>query len=691
MASSSSVIDKLNREQREAATHLEGPLLVLAGAGTGKTRVITCRIAYMIEQGIDPGAILGVTFTNKAAREMRERLAKLVTPDAAHKVTLGTFHSFCGRILRREAHLAGNYNSSFTIADSSDQTSLVRQAAAELGYSKEDIPTPEAMAFIGRCKNKLITPEEALARAEELQNHSETGLAEIYARYQTLLELQNTMDFDDMLLLTLKVFREYPDVLETYRNIYRYLLVDEYQDTNTAQFQILYLLAGKQANICAVGDDDQSIYAWRGADISNILDFPKHFPGTRQIRLEQNYRSTNKILGTANAVIARNRQRYEKNLWSAKGDGENLRIVRLANGEDEARFVADAMSDLLYRNPDLSYSDCAVLYRSNYLSRVFEQEFRRRGIHPRIIGGQEFFQRKEVKDAAAYLKLILNPRDDQSLLRILSVPPRGIGDKAIETLRQLQKVTHDPLLTLLSEKDYQEKISSPARKAAEHLAGTVSAFRDLFREMGEEDGETLFSKARRYLEDVGYLNGLQKIYKDIKEAESRRENVYEFLNCIGQFERDAAARGDSPSLQDFMTGYSLMDDNDRTSGEEDDPDSPVMTTVHAAKGLEFPCVFVVGMEQNLFPHERSLLEGGEEEERRLFYVAVTRAKEYLFLTFAGERFKYGEYVRQMPSKFLKDVPDDFADKPDPETYFPEVSDAEKLAAFEEIMRSLRDD
>ncbi len=690
MASSSSVIDKLNREQREAATHLEGPLLVLAGAGTGKTRVITCRIAYMIEQGIDPGAILGVTFTNKAAREMRERLAKLVTPDAAHKVTLGTFHSFCGRILRREAHLAGNYNSSFSIADSSDQTSLVRQAAAELGYSKDEISTPEAMAFIGRCKNRLMTPADALDQAEELRP-AEIPLAEIYTRYQTLLELQNTMDFDDMLLLTLKVFREYPDVLETYRNIYRYLLVDEYQDTNTAQFQILYLLAGKQANICAVGDDDQSIYAWRGADISNILDFPKHFPGTRQIRLEQNYRSTNKILGTANAVIARNRQRYEKNLWSAKGDGENLRIVRLANGEDEARFVADAMSDLLYRNPDLSYSDCAVLYRSNYLSRVFEQEFRRRGIHPRIIGGQEFFQRKEVKDAAAYLKLILNPRDDQSLLRILSVPPRGIGDKAIETLRHLQKVTHDSLLSLLGEKDYQEKISSPARKAAEHLAGTIANYRDLFREMGEEDGETLFSKARRYLEDVGYLNGLQKIYKDIKEAESRRENVYEFLNCIGQFERDAAARGDSPSLQDFMTGYSLMDDNDRTSGEEDDPDSPVMTTVHAAKGLEFPCVFVVGMEQNLFPHERSLLEGGEEEERRLFYVAVTRAKEYLFLTFAGERFKYGEYVRQMPSKFLKDVPDKFADKPDPETYFPEVSDAEKLAAFEEIMRSLRDD
>ncbi len=690
MASSSSVIDKLNREQREAATHLEGPLLVLAGAGTGKTRVITCRIAYMIEQGIDPGSILGVTFTNKAAREMRERLAKLVTPEAAQKVTLGTFHAFCGRILRREAHLAGNYNSSFSIADSSDQTSLVRQAAAELGYSKDEISTPEAMAFIGRCKNRLMTPADALDQAEEL-HPAEIPLAEIYTRYQTLLELQNTMDFDDMLLLTLKVFREHPDVLETYREIYRYLLVDEYQDTNLAQFQILHLLAGERANICAVGDDDQSIYAWRGAEISNILDFPKHFPGTRQIRLEQNYRSTNKILGTANAVIARNRQRYEKNLWSAKGDGENLRIVRLTNGEEEARFVADAMSDLLYRNPDLSYSDCAVLYRSNYLSRVFEQEFRRRGIHPRIIGGQEFFQRKEVKDAAAYLKLILNPRDDQSLLRILSVPPRGIGDKAIETLRHLQKVTHDSLLSLLGEKDYQEKISSPARKAAEHLAGTIANYRDLFREMGEEDGETLFSKARRYLEDVGYLNGLQKIYKDIKEAESRRENVYEFLNCIGQFERDAAARGDSPSLQDFMTGYSLMDDNDRTSGEEDDPDSPVMTTVHAAKGLEFPCVFVVGMEQNLFPHERSLLEGGEEEERRLFYVAVTRAKEYLFLTFAGERFKYGEYVRQMPSKFLKDVPDKFADKPDPETYFPEVSDAEKLAAFEEIMRSLRDD
>jgi len=672
------LLDGLNTEQREAASTLEGPVLVLAGAGTGKTRVITYRIAHMIEQGIPPSSIMGVTFTNKAAREMRERLAKLVDPSIANTVMLGTFHAFCARVLRRDIHLAGNYNSKYSIADESDQESLIRQAAAELGYSKDEVPTREAAAYIGRCKNKLFTPEDALDDAAE-KHPAEMPLAEIYERYQKILELQNTVDFDDILNLTLKIFRDNPETLQRYRNTYRYLLVDEYQDTNAAQFNILYMLAGEKHNICVVGDDDQSIYAWRGADVSNILQFPEYFPGAKQIKLEQNYRSTNKILETANAVISKNERRYDKNLWSAKGQGENLCIVKLKDGEDEARFVADAVEDLVARNPEKCYSDVAILYRSNHLSRAFEQEFRRRGVRPKIIGGQEFFQRKEVKDAAAYLKLIINPRDDQSLLRILSVPPRGMGDKAIETLRHLQKVTGLTLSQLLAEKDYHAKVTAAAAKSAELLAGSLIKWREFFQEKGN-----LASKVNAYLDEVGYLNGLQKIYKDYEESEKRRENVQEFISYIGLFDNE---RDKNASIDEFMESYSLMDENDRTEDGED-RDAPTLTTIHAAKGLEFPCVFIVGLEQNLFPHERALMEGADAEERRLFYVAITRARERLFLTHARERFKYKEFVRQLPSVFLRDIPEEFSEKPDPAEFFPKSSNEKKLAAFRALMKEL---
>lgn len=674
------IIDGLNPEQREAVSTLEGPLLVLAGAGTGKTRVITCRIAYMIEQGIDPSSILGVTFTNKAAKEMRERLAKLVKPADSAKVTLGTFHSFCARILRKDISLAGNYNSSFSIADQGDQLSLIRQAAAELGISKDEVPTQEAANYISRCKNKMMWPQDALN--DTLEDHpGERVLAEIYERYQTILELQNTLDFDDMLMLALKILLNDKEALERYRDTYRYLLVDEYQDTNAAQFKILKMIAGERANICVVGDDDQSIYAWRGADISNILDFPSYFPGAKEIKLEQNYRSTNKILESANAVIGKNSMRYRKNLWSAKGDGENLRIFRLGNEEAEAKFVVDAIKDMMHRNPDMCLSDFAILYRSNYLSRTFEQEFRRRGIRPKVIGGQEFFQRKEVKDAAAYLKLILNPRDDQSLLRILSVPSRGIGDKAIEHLRHMQKVVHRPLTELLGNEEIHDKLSSIASRAAKGMYDTLQHYRTVFAEPGG-----LAGKAREYLDEIGYLNGLQRVYRDLSEAQKRKENVEEFINYIAICERNKIEGG--YTLTEFMENYSLMDDSDRTEND-DDYDGPIMTTVHAAKGLEFPCVFIVGMEQGLFPHERALMEGSEEEERRLFYVAITRAREYLFLSLAKERYKYKEYVKQAPSKFLRDIPDDLADKPDLNEYFVENSSDEKLAAFAEILRQLR--
>ncbi|MBQ6597655.1 MAG: UvrD-helicase domain-containing protein, partial [Lentisphaeria bacterium] len=629
-----SAVASLNPCQKEAATTIEGPLLVLAGAGTGKTKVITCRIAYMIEQGIPPDWILGVTFTNKAAREMRERLDQMVPPELSAKVTLGTFHSFCARILHRFIHLAGHYNSSFSIADDADQVSLARQAAAELGYSKEEIDSKAVVGYISRKKNDMQWPADALAADSD--NYQYAAFARIYERYQQMLELQNTLDFDDMLLITLKLLDERPEVLKYCQDHYRYLLVDEYQDTNQTQFRIIQLIAGEKMNLCVVGDDDQSIYSWRGAVVSNILDFPKLFPGAKEIKLEQNYRSTNAILQTANAIISENSARYDKNLWSAKGQGEPVRVFRVEDGEAEARFVVDVMEQILSREPDRCWSDFAVLFRSNHLSRSFEQELRARGVNPRIIGGQAFFQRKEVKDAAAYLKLLINARDDQSLLRILSVPPRGLGDKAILTLRDLQNTMKKPLLDILGSAEYHGKITKAAANAAGELAGCIRKFVASFAEPGN-----LSERVHDYLIDVGYLTGLQKIYKNIEEAEKRQENVAEFISYIGVYER----RQDAPcTLAEFMESYSLMDDNDRTD-DSDNADGPVLSTVHASKGLEFPIVFIVGMEQGLFPHERALMENGEEEERRLFYVAVTRAREELFMTSARARFKYHELVR----------------------------------------------
>ena len=676
-----SILDGLNPEQLEAVRTTEGPVLVLAGAGTGKTRVITARIAYMIEQGIDPASILGVTFTNKAAKEMRERIRKIVPAEAAAAVTLGTFHSFCARVLRRDIRYAGNYDSNYSIADTADQTSIARQAAAELGYAKEEIPTAEVVNFIGHCKNRMWSPEDALNDAAENRPANQV-LAEVYERYQKLLELQNMVDFDDMLLLTVRILEEHPDVLKRYRETYKYLLVDEYQDTNAAQFRLIQLLAGERKNLCVVGDDDQSIYAWRGADVSNILDFPRYFPGTKEVKLEQNYRSTNNILATANAVIAPNSARYCKNLWSSKGQGEIIRIIRLDNGDAEAKFVVNAIFDLKAANPDYNYSDFAILYRSNYLSRAFEMAFRNVGIRPKIIGGQEFFQRKEVKDAAAYLKLILNPRDDQSLLRIISLPPRGIGDKAILSLRNLRHVTGIPLSELLDHPDYLKTVSSTAAAGARGLAAALKNAKALFAEPGD-----LYFKAQQLLRETGYIDGLQRIYKDIREAETRRENVFEFLNYIGKFESEKQGQC---HLADFLESYSLMDDNDRTE-DDDDRDAPIMTTVHASKGLEFPVVFVVGMEQNLFPHERSLAEGSEEEERRLFYVAVTRAREQLFLTCARERYKFKEYVRQIPSHFLKDVPEDISENRVGDSFLKVADEASQIAMFEDLMRQLSDD
>lgn len=678
-------LDRLNPQQREAATHTEGPLLVLAGAGTGKTSVITARIAFMIDCGIPPEAILGVTFTNKAAREMKDRLQRLIDPEKARKVTLGTFHSFCGRILRKHIALAGNYNTSFTIADESDQKSIIRQAAAELGFSKDELPTEVAAAAISNWKNKLWWPDEAKTEVA-LHHPGEENITLVYERYQQLMELQNVIDFDDMLMLTLRIFEQSPETLKKCQETYRYLLVDEYQDTNTAQFQIVKLLAGDRMNLCVVGDDDQSIYAWRGADISNILDFPKIFPGTKEIKLEQNYRSTNRILNAANAVIGGNSSRYDKNLWSAKGTGEILRVVKTPNGEEEARFVVNTIQNMVIRG-ERSYSDFAILYRSNHLSRLFEQEFRRAHIRPKIVGGQEFFQRKEVKDAATYLKLIINERDEQGFLRIIGTPPRGIGDKAILRMRELKASAPElSFFDIIKSDTFLATLTAKPKAAVQEFAALFDKYRQEFSET-----EFLAETAQNFLTEIGYLNGLQRIYRDLDEANYRQENVYEFLSFLGSFALrfKQEHEGEKPTLQDFVETFSLMDENDRT--EEENEDAPVMSTVHASKGLEYPVVFIVGMENKVFPHERSLNENGLEEERRLFYVAITRAREELFMTYAGERFRFKEFIRCVPSPFLREIPDDICERNVPDDLKKEASEDEKLKAYEDILRMLDED
>ena len=642
----------LNPEQAEAASTIEGPVLVLAGAGTGKTRVITYRIAGMLASGIPAENILGLTFTNKAAREMRERLAQLVSPEQAKGVTLGTFHSFCVRLLRREAGLLG-YLPGFTIADDSDQQGLVKQAAASLGLLPGTYSVPETIAMISGWKNQLLTPRQA--RNQAATDH-EVINGSIYEEYQNLLEMQNMIDFDDMLMLVWRLFNEFPEALEKCRERYRYLLVDEYQDTSAAQFEVVRLLAGEKHNLCAVGDDDQSIYSWRGADIGNILAFPEQFPGAKVIKLEQNYRSTTRILSAANAVLAGNTRRHTKKLWSDLGEGDRLDIVTTPSAEEEARFVANCILQLRNEDNSRNFADFAILYRSNHLSREFEMQLRNSGIPYRLVGGQEFYKRKEIKDAVAYLKLLINPRDDQSLLRILPCPPRGLAEKAVKLLKKASLASHEPMVSQLGNEAFQKELGGKGAVQAAALFEVFERYRNLFKEPG-----SLASRVESFLREVGYLDGLQRMYKDIKDATKRRENVDEFITAVAQFEQRSA---EPVHLGDYLETFALLEENDRT--EEEEGDAVTLSTVHASKGLEYPVVFIVGMEHGLFPHERSVEEGSEDEEVRLFYVALTRARKKLYLTRAKTRMTRG--VTHMPrgSEFLELLPESLAERHTPE-------------------------
>ena len=640
-------LDLLNKEQREAVETINGPLLVLAGAGTGKTRVITYRIANMLKNWIAPNNILALTFTNKAAREMKERVSELVTKQAARKLFIGTFHAFAIMILKKETKNIKDLHSGFTIADEVDQKSIFKQVIAELGYNDNKIDINVYRSVISNAKNGLLSPSEYKKRAN---GYFETLVANVYVKYQDQLTLQNMVDFDDILFKIVELWQDKPEILEKYQNIYKYILVDEFQDTNHVQFTMINLLTGTNNNICVVGDDDQSIYGWRGAKVENILNFPQKFKGTKTIKLEQNYRSTNNILKAANMFIAGSQNRHEKSLWSKRGEGELILIHQTDSDQEEANFVANQIFKFKSEESQLKYRDIAILYRSNHLSRLFEKVFRNDGIPYRLVGSKSFYERREIRDAAAYLKLCVNPKDDQSFLRIIGVPSRGIGAKAIEKLRELQSVSHDPMSSLIGSEKFYGVVKGKAASSSVEFSGVLKKWIEILAEPGD-----LAEKVKNYFMDIGFLNGFQKMYKKIEEAESRRDNVIEFLSAIAEYEED---EGEEATLLGFLEAFCLADDNDKVDEEDGTDNAVTLLTVHASKGLEFPYVFLIGLEQELFPNYRAIDEGNLDEERRLFYVAITRAKDKLIISNSKSRFKYGRPEQQLPSCFLDEIPED---------------------------------
>ena len=631
----------LNVQQQEAVDTLHGPVLLLAGAGSGKTRVIIHRIANMIRHGIEPQNILAVTFTNKAAKEMRERVGELLTPRQAEEVTVSTFHAFCLNVLHRYIQRLG-YGRRFSIATEGYQKGLVREIATELKLVGDHCDPYAWLSRISLAKANLESPED-VAREDRPQA---ADIARVYRRYQVRLKQMDLVDFDDLLCLTVKLWEEHPDVLETYRQTYQYIMVDEYQDTNYVQLRLMALLAGKTANICVVGDDDQSIYGWRGANLGNILDFERFFPGAKTIRLEQNYRSTNTILKAANALIAKNVNRKSKTLWSEQGDGEKIHAVRCEDERAEATFAADYILDNV-RNAH--WSDFAVLFRAGHQSRILEEVFRARHVPYILVGANSFFQRKEVLDAVSFLRVIANPRDDLSLKQIINVPPRGVGDATMDALHGMQTLMHIPLMELLDNSELLKSL--PAETVA-----NMQAFHTQMKRAGEafRTPGDLCGKATALLEGIGYMDGLVRMYKPRTDALKRRENVMEFLSTLAEFDE---SHGRNATLGEFLEQFDLQDANDRRrDSKKDIGEAATLMTIHASKGLEFPNVLVVGVEQGLFPHQTALDEGNLEEERRLCYVAITRAREKLLLSYAERRRVAAQVVAKRPSKFLDEIP-----------------------------------
>ena len=628
----------LNPAQREAVLHVDGPLLVVAGAGSGKTRVLTHRVAHLIRaHGVKPNEILAITFTNKAATEMRERLERTLG-GMARAIWILTFHAACGRILRREAERLG-YRSTFTIYDSADQVRLVKACLEELGKDPKRF-TPRGIHHqISNAKNTLVSPDEYQQRVASFWDQT---VAEVYALYQRRLAASNAVDFDDMLMLTVELLERFPDARAHWQHAFRHVLVDEYQDTNHAQYRFLQLIAGEHQNLMVVGDPDQSIYAFRSADIRNILDFERDFPGARSVALEQNYRSTNAILGAANAVIDNNRDRKPKRLWSELGEGEPVEVVEVEDEHAEARFVAGEIAARIEQG--WSASELGVFYRTNAQSRVLEDVLVRQGVPYQVIGGPRFYERAEIKDAVAYLQVLDNPSDAVSLMRIANRPRRGIGDTSIQRLVTYAESLGIPLFDAMADPG-AAGLGTAGVKAVRGFHTLMLSLRSAAEELPVDE------LAEAVLQRTGTLEALEA--ERTIEARGRIENLEELVGVAREFR----AEREDPTLSSFLQEVSLVSDQDTLQAGEA---QVTLMTIHNAKGLEYRGVFLIGMEEGIFPHARSIEDNEVEEERRLAYVGMTRAMERLTLTHATARALYGRREYNLPSRFLDELPDSVA-------------------------------
>lgn len=640
------LLERLNKEQQEAVKHTEGPLLIMAGAGSGKTRVLTHRIAYLIEEKfINPYNILAITFTNKAAREMKERIQQLIGP-SSEEMIISTFHSLCVRILRRHIDRIG-YDKNFIILDGSDQLTVIKQVLKDLNLDPKQYNPRAMIGKISSFKNELISE----TKASELANTiGEKKVAEIYTAYQKMLRKNQALDFDDLIVETIHLFQRVPEVLEYYQNRFQYIHVDEYQDTNDAQYILVKLLAKKFQNICVVGDSDQSIYRWRGANISNILSFEKDYPSATTIFLEQNYRSTKTILAAANNVISNNTNRRPKKLWTENEKGEKISFYQGSTEREEAHFVIGKINEFV-RSGTYKASDIAILYRTNAQSRVLEDTLLKSNIAYTIVGGLKFYDRKEIKDLIAYLRLITNPNDDISFERIVNVPRRGIGAASIEKLRAYA-ASHE--LSLYQAIDEVEFSSVPKR-----TANALIKFKEQIDNLVKQQQFLSASEMIEQVLEVTEYKALLAAEGSI-EAQSRIENIDEFMTVAQEFEQTT---DEEATLVNFLTDLALVSDIDTLDeAERDEAGQVTLMTVHAAKGLEFPVVFLIGMEENVFPHSRSLFDEEEmEEERRLAYVAITRAEKELYITNAKMRTAFGETKFNPISRFIEEIPEDLLD------------------------------
>ena len=646
------MLDKLNERQKEAVLATEGPVLVLAGAGSGKTTVLVNRIAYMIsEKHIRPWNILAITFTNKAAREMKDRIERLLG-DTAKDMWIGTFHSVCVRILRSCIDLLG-YSRDFVIYDTADTKTVMKECLRELDIDEKSFPVRNVLSIISNAKNDLM--DAATFENVYKSDYRMSIIAKIYYRYQTKLRKNNAVDFDDIILNTVKILSENPDVLSKYQDKFRYILVDEYQDTNNSQYLLINLLAQANRNLCVVGDDDQSIYKFRGANIGNILNFEDDYSDVQKITLDQNYRSTQNILDAANCVISNNKGRMGKSLWTSNGDGNRVYVYTGTNEYDEARYIARQIKK--HFDEQGSFSDCAILYRTNAQSRVIEEMLMRESVPYKVLSGLRFYDRKEIKDIIAYLRVVYNPNDDVSLARIINEPKRKIGNATLEKARNIAREKETSLYDVISHADDYPEFKTAIKK--------LLSFSEIIQSLIKlKDTVTIEELTGRILNDTGYMPAL--VTEDTTESKTRIENLGEFISVITEFEKNEETGN---TLGEFLENISLVSDID---GYDENEDSAVLMTIHSAKGLEFPIVFLSGLEEGLFPGMRSMESDDDiEEERRLCYVAITRAKEQLYITKTISRTIHGKTMPTTASRFFKEIPVEYLE--DKTTLQPKVA------------------